>query len=381
MTKRSPAEVFPPGEFLRDELDARGWTQVDFAMILGRNERDVNDIINAKRSVTPRTAKELAEALGTSATFWLNLQSQYDLYTTELAEEPGAVAKRAELFGKAPLNKMIQRGWIETSENVEVLERRLLDFFEIDALSQTPRVWGHAARKKGPYSEVTAFQWAWLCRARQLARAVQANRHTEARFRGCLDELRLCLHDPEEIRRVPEILAAGGVRLVLVEPLPGSKIDGACFWLNKWSPVVAISLRYDRIDWWWFTLMHELGHVRNRDGLKGNETPLDIDILAGAKDENAPGYEREANRFATTYLVNQEELGDFIVRVRPLYSKKKIRLFAKRIGVHPGIVVGQLQFLDEIPYSHSRDLLVKIKRFATSAALTDGWGHRPVAMA
>lgn len=77
--KRSPAEVFPPGEFLRDELKARGWTQTDLAEILGRPRRLVNEIVVGKRGISPKTAIGLGAAFGTSAQYWLNLQNSYRL--------------------------------------------------------------------------------------------------------------------------------------------------------------------------------------------------------------------------------------------------------------------------------------------------------------
>jgi HTH-type transcriptional regulator/antitoxin HigA len=71
-------------------------------------------------------------------------------------------------------------------------------------------------------------------------------------------------------------------------------------------------------------------------------------------------------------------LNDFIARVRPLYSEQRILAFAKRINVHPGLVVGQLQRRGEIPYSHFHKYLVKIRHIITQSALTDGWGSIPV---
>lgn len=90
-----PAEVFPPGEFLAEELEARGWSQAEFAEILGRPAAAVSEIINGKRAVTPSTAKELASALGTSAILWMNLESAYRLHTTE--EPPKRIAIEARL--------------------------------------------------------------------------------------------------------------------------------------------------------------------------------------------------------------------------------------------------------------------------------------------
>lgn len=89
-----PAEAFPPGEYLRDELEARGWTQTQFARIVGRPAQLVNEIINGRKRITERTALELAAALGTSARVWLNLENSYRLWK---AKGPNpAIAKRAD---------------------------------------------------------------------------------------------------------------------------------------------------------------------------------------------------------------------------------------------------------------------------------------------
>ena len=77
--KRRLAQVFPPGEFIREELEARGWTQGDLAVILGRPIQIVNGIVNGKKIVTPETAKALGAAFGTSAEFWMKLEATYRL--------------------------------------------------------------------------------------------------------------------------------------------------------------------------------------------------------------------------------------------------------------------------------------------------------------
>jgi HTH-type transcriptional regulator/antitoxin HigA len=89
-----PAEVFAPGEYLRDELAERGWTQTQFAKIIGRPPQLVNGIINGKIAITAQTAKEFAAAFSTSAEVWLNLQCAYDLF--KAAEPNPAIHKRAQ---------------------------------------------------------------------------------------------------------------------------------------------------------------------------------------------------------------------------------------------------------------------------------------------
>ena len=75
----APAEAFPPGEYLRDELEERGWTVAEFAGIIGQPVHNVSEILDAEKPISPDTALSLSEALGTSAEVWLNLQAAYAL--------------------------------------------------------------------------------------------------------------------------------------------------------------------------------------------------------------------------------------------------------------------------------------------------------------
>lgn len=370
----TPAEVFPPGDFIKEELEARGWTQEDLAEILGRNTRLVNEIITGKRGITPETAKGLGDVFGTGAQFWMNLESAYRLSQVRSNNNP--VAHRATIYGKAPVRHMIKRRWLEPSDNTEVLERRLLDFFQIKNLGEKPEFWA-AARKSTSYETINPAQNAWLFRARHLTPALNASTFTETRFKQGLGRLRALLAEPQDIRQVPGVLAEHGIRLLIVEPLPQTRIDGACFWLNSRSPVVVLSLRYDRIDWFWHTLLHELGHVQNKDGLDNKNIPFDADLVGegGQSKDEKPEFEKAADRFAVEFLIPQGKLDDFVERTRPMYSKNRIISFATLMGVHPGIVVGQLQYRGEISYGYHRDMLVKVRHIITEGALTDGWGR------
>jgi len=163
---------------------------------------------------------------------------------------------------------------------------------------------------------------------------------------------------------------------VIIEALPGTRIDGACFWLDKSTPVIALSLRFDRIDSFWFTLLHESDHVKNRHGLE--EPVLDVDLVGdeALPSSGKPEIERKADEFASEFLIKKAELDKYIARVHPLYSTNKILVYAQRMNVHPGIVVGRLQYRGKVPYSHFRDQLVKIRHIIIPCALTDGWGNR-----
>jgi HTH-type transcriptional regulator / antitoxin HigA len=107
-TKPRPvAEAFPPGDFIREELEARGWTQSDLAAILGRPFQAVNAIINGRKAITPRTARELEAALGPSAELWMNLEISYRLHK-EREADPG-ISVRARDHSRAASSRATGR--------------------------------------------------------------------------------------------------------------------------------------------------------------------------------------------------------------------------------------------------------------------------------
>ncbi len=370
---RNVAEAFPPGEFIKEEIDARGWSQEDLAEIVGRQSSVISGLINGKRSISPEIASDLASAFGTTAQFWMNLESAYQLFIESHADK--TVRRKAQIYSIAPVKEMIKRGWIEGSKDVDILEKQVVDFLEVSSIDEKPKL-SYAA--KSSLADANPAQLAWICRARKIARAIPAEKFSQAAFENALAELRALMANPEDIQDVPRILAGGGVRFLLIESLPKARIDAACFWLNEVSPVIAISMRYDRLDHFWYLLAHESGHVNNRDAINGPPI-LDIDLVG---DQALPfdakiDVEKSADSFAEIFLIDQYQMNNFIARTRPLYSKAKIKNFAKRIKVHPALVLGQLQHRKEVEWSHSREMLVKVREILVSAALTDGWGNIP----
>lgn len=369
MNDRKPAEVFPPGEFIRDELNERGWTQSDLAKIMGRPLPVLNLIISGRKSVTPETAVELGSAFGTSAEFWLNLETAFQLSKVDVAEQ-GNIRERARLFESAPVKDLEKRGWIKPTRKIVDLQNELSQFFSLPEFQKLRA----AARSSVPSSELTPEQVAWCVRALQLARSVPAQKFTNASFESGISKLRSLTDFPENVRQVPKYLSEMGVRFVVVEHLPKSKIDGAALWLGDgWDkPVIALSLRYDRIDSFWHTLFHELSHIKHKDSYV-----LDIDIVGADRclsDEAVSEIETRANEEAAEMLIPKDKINSFILRNRPFYYADKIIQFANLLKVHPGIIAGQLQFKKQIKWAANRNMLVKVRDILIASALTDGWG-------
>ncbi|AZO29649.1 HigA family addiction module antitoxin [Mesorhizobium sp. M1B.F.Ca.ET.045.04.1.1] len=368
----SLTDVPHPGEFIREELDARGWSQRDLAYILGVQEQAINPIISGKRGISPEMAKALGDAFDVSPEYFANLQQAYEMANAH-APDPG-VARRAHLQSVYPVREMIRRGWLQDT-GVSLLEAQMMRFFGKNDLSDIPYL-AHAA-KKADYSEETPAQVAWLFRVRQLALETVVPSYSESKLRTLAQEITRYMVDPEDVRRVPRALAECGVRYVIVETLPKANIDGVCFWLDGGSPVIGMTVRFDRIDNFWFVLRHEIEHVLNRDG-QGNLGPEIIDTeLEGERagtGDTLPKEERLANRAAAEICVPATELESFYIRKFPFISERDMLGFARRVQRHPGIVVGQLQRKME-RYDWLARYKVKVRHFLIGSVVVDGWGN------
>jgi HTH-type transcriptional regulator/antitoxin HigA len=366
MKDKAPAEVFPPGDRLKEELESRGWSQADLAEILGRPPRLISEIVTAKRAITPETAHGLGEALGTGAEIWMNLESLYQLSLTRVSSH--AVAKRAKIYGQFPVKEMQKRGWLKAAANLDALEHQIKAYFQISSLDDGIEI-PHAA-KKTSYDKLSVHQAAWLMRAKQLALNVTAKKYAGSNLKALYQGLSSCVRHAGDAAKVPPLMSDAGIRLLIIEPLPGSKIDAACLWLNR-QPVIALTLRYDRHDIFWHALFHELDHIEHEEGMA--EPIVDANLMTDCS--HGVHTEKRANQAAASKLIPAEELERFISKASQFYSEQNILSFAAHLNVHPGIVVGQLQHKGLIPWSSFNRLKAKIREVITQTALTDGFGR------
>ena len=359
-----------PGEFIREELEARGWAQRDLAFILGCAEQSVHNIISGKRGISPEMAKSLGDAFNVSAELFSNLQNAYDLSCSR--EPDPAISRRAKLQEHYPIREMIKRGWLEDA-GINLMEAQMARFFDVAKIDNVPYM-AHAARKTDYDCEISSLQRVWLERVRQIANSLVVPKYSESKLKNCLKEMKSLTVEPEETRHVAKILHDCGVRFVIVESIPNSKIDGVCLWLNKKSPVIGMSLKHDRIDNFWFVLRHEIEHVLRKDG---QEHPV-IDNLDGENSsvsETLPPEERAANAAAADFCIKEEEMRSYMLRKAPFYYREKdVIAFSRILQIHPGIVVGQIQ--NKLgKYDFLRKHLVKVRKFIIQSAATDGWGE------
>ena len=368
MAGTAPKTTSSPGDYIREELTARNWTQDDLARILDRPRPTINRILQGKHAILPDMAIALGAAFGDDPEVWMARESAFRLSLAQAGSED--IKWRVRLYELAPVKDMEKRHWILPTEGAIGLEAELKKFFGVESLDQEPEIAASMRRSGNTSSPLSPCQRAWCFRVRQLGSALMADEYREDRLDKCAAALRKIAAFPQEIHKVPQTLASFGIRFVIVEPLPGCKVDGVALWESQQSPIIGMSAYYDRVDNFWFTLFHELSHIRHHD-----DPHVDSDLHADQPLEIKSPVESRADAESASALIPKVELESFMRRVGPLYSKDRIIKFAMRIKMHPGVVVGQLQKRGEIGWHANREMLAKIRHIITPAATTDGWGN------
>lgn len=227
-----------------------------------------------------------------------------------------------------PKADLIKHGWMKSKDDIGSLSSF---FFQLHA-DKNQMLFRKSKDAKTPLLAL------WLSKARVNAE-LSYYKGGVAPFPGLakeyLRELAQLSVDVNVVREVSRLLARKGVVLVFLAALPGMKTDGVVFKLASGNPAIALSLRYSRLDYFWFTLLHELAHVVLH-AARLDEAICD-DLDADGIDE----IEVEANRLAKLSIVERSIWRN----CEPKYNQddEAVVAFARKIHVHPSLVAGLLR--------------------------------------
>ena len=223
--------------------------------------------------------------------------------------------------------ELVARRWLKTVDDDSPLATVFFDL----PLSKQPMLFRKSAKADEKLLAI------WQARARAQAEYLCIAEERPA-FTGLTKEqlrkLALLSVDPSVVRQLPSILAEFGIILVYVCALPGMRADGAVFHLSTGHPVIAMSLRFPRLDYFWFTLLHELAHlVLHNDKLKEP-------VFYNVEGEDTEFTEKAANRLAKDSLVDHNSWRNCTPKYDP--SDSAVKAYASEQGVHPSIIAGLL---------------------------------------
>lgn len=354
----APDWVLPPGESILDIAEERGWKQAELAQRLGYSEKHVSQLINGKVPLTVDAAQRLERVLGSTMDFWLSLEANYQRHKARL-EAAERHAGWVPWLDELPLKELMACEAIPKqrldSRHKPGLVDACLRFFGV----ATPDEWrAHYGgmqmafrRSRAEQSDVGAIS-AWLRLGEQQAEKLDGSKYDRARFEAALHRIRDLTGEPPEVfePQMRTLLHEAGVLLVLVPAIPRAHVSGVARWLSPTRPLIQLSLYGKTNDKFWFSFFHEAAHILLHANSKEDKKSIFLDDPNAAHAEDPR--EHEANEWSGNWLIPSQ----YAQGLASLRTKAAVADFARRIGVHPGIVVGRLQHDKLIDPSWMNDL-------------------------
>lgn len=325
--------IWEIGERLVQARVARGFTQRELAERLNLKEQQVQRYEHERyRTANLERLSAIADALSIEVNIVLQMATS----------EGGQALHESRSFdpAKLPIREMKRRGWLDefaresgqlSDSDAERARKFIAEYHGAE---------GHALHRKNVRSGSTLDEYAllaWKSRVLQKARRSYSTQFTyeplDAAFVREIVEL-----SQERTGVVESIhaLRSRGVIVVFEPHLKGTHLDGAAMLLDGSVPVIGLTLRHDRLDNFWFTLLHEIGHVvchRHqglRDGFFDDNSAFSEDAL-----------EAEADEFAENALIPSEAWKASFVRFTK--SAQEVQQFAKRFKVGDAVVAGRIR--------------------------------------
>ncbi len=237
---------------------------------------------------------------------------------------------------KFPLKEMLRRKWLEITESVNSITA-VQDYF-LNSVGQQYATALHRKKYHGKHTPDEYSLLAWQARVIYKAKQELENESVgdyEKRD-DWLSQLVSLSIEADSLVKVQDLLLQHGIILIIEEHLPGTYLDGAAMKLDSGNPVIALTLRYDRLDHFWFVLFHELAHIfLHVDSLLG------MDYFDESDDGIEDSIEKEADKYAMDTLISEQSWKTCISRFLP--SETSVISDANRLGIHPSIIAGRIR--------------------------------------
>ncbi len=339
-----PDWASPPGDTIADILRERNLSPEQFAAELQRTPEEVNNLLHGQAAITLEMARRLEQTLGATLQFWMARDYQYH---QDLARHE-QLAKR--WLSDLPVQDMISFGWLPPQPIPNLAS--CLKFFDVPSVAAWNERYAElqqvmSFRTSPAFRSKPPAVAAWLRQGEVEANGIDCKDWDAAIFKQSLSEIRRLTREKEPSRFLPalkRLCAECGVAVVALRSPNGCRASGATRFLSPTKAILMLSFRHLSDDHVWFTFFHEAGHLL----LHGKKR-----FFLEADEVTTTSEEKEADVFAASTLI-PPEFQDELLNLRPIH--KTVIRFAMRVGISPGIVVGQLQHLRHIKYNQLNQL-------------------------
>lgn len=317
-------QVPDPIDVIQFKMEERGLKQKDLAELLGGKNR-VSEVLSRKRSLTLSMIRSLNRYLDIPVELLIREPEPEQISNFEISKDD------------LPYETMVSRGWIEDSVSPsEVIKRYFYSSIGSPVFLRNTLTFGVS-----PKTNFTRI-WLWLSRVKELARAsipkIGKFSHGSLDMDFLKYVARLSWMDNGP-RNAIDFLSERGIVVIIEPKLPGTRVDGAALIGSNGAPVIALTLQHDRIDNFWFTLMHELVHAWKHLDPHSFDTIVDEEVEK-AKDTEAK--EAEANEIANEALFSRAVWRRSDAFRNP--NVKNIKALAAEQQIHPAIIAGRVRY-------------------------------------
>ncbi len=331
-SKKVDIDLPDPVDAIKFRMEQQGLRQRNLIPYLGSATR-VSEILARKRPLTLRMIRALNKGLGIPAEV--------------LIQEPGA-GLPDDLgidWQKFPINEMFKRNWFtgfkgKLQEAKAHAEGLMLNYIRvIDHQKASAALFRKADHIRSQHEMDRFALLAWQVRILHQAQEtpLDVNYQQGTACKNFMRDLVKLSWQDDGPRVAKKFLNRHGIHLVIESHLKKTYLDGAAMCLGDGTPVIALTLRHDRLDNFWFTLMHELAHVAlHFDG----ECEAWFDDL----DDKSPKakVEREADALAEEVLIPGDVWQSSQVRLT--HTTEDMLSLAKQLNIHPAIIAGRVRY-------------------------------------
>lgn len=323
--------AFHPGYYIKEIVDESGLTQADFAKRLDTTPKNLSLLIRGEQSLSIDIAMKLSRMLGTSVSYWLNLQNTYDTLIAQFKSEE-------ELIEERKVFEYFDYKYFRDNYGLPNLPRKIneqikcvREFLKVATLSVFKKrdmavSFRSATDEIAEGSTVKANVMVQI--ATNKALKTDAPKYNKKKFENAVAyALTLTRNHEEFYPLIRKAFLEAGVILVILPNISGSKTNGATKKVGD-NIMLMVNDRRLNADSFWFTLFHEIGHIINGD------FGISFDKETGEKEELA-------NKYAEDSLIPPEDYQHFLNKKQ--FGLQSITTFANQINRDPGIVLGRLQ--------------------------------------
>ncbi|MFC7780358.1 helix-turn-helix domain-containing protein [Legionella taurinensis] len=328
-SKRYFFEKPSPIEAIQFRMEEQNLNQNDLVKYIGSKSR-VSEILAGKRSLTIPMIRTLNKFLGIPL----------DILIQEPKSESTPFNIEDIDYKYFPLSEMMKRNWIsiKNSNIPKDIKKAFLDFFEpLGGVVPQCALWRRTINRRDEDSSNTNDLIVWTAKAMLLAQQIKVDAYDRSVItKNYLKDLAKLSQFEQGPLLAKERLARNGIKLIFLKNLSKTKVDGMCFLDKDGHPVIVLSLRYDRIDYFWFTLLHEMSHVYKHL----NDKNQFIDNLEMQSSLNPQ--EIEADRIAKEAFIARalwKRSDAFSLR-----TEESIIDLAKQLNINPAIVAGRIRY-------------------------------------